>query len=93
MSGFMMGMLFVKFITPLARFLKLWIPMAAILPNAVDAVAAINAMAKVFQMAFMSEWCMPPENNELYNLNEKPVQLPNTLASVKEKIIIIKMGE
>jgi hypothetical protein len=44
-------------------------------------------------MAFTSEWCMPPENNELYNLVEKPVQLPNTFASVNEKIMMIRMGE
>ena len=68
-------------------------PIAARLPSRVDAVAAIVAMANVFQMAFISEWCMPPVNSELYNLVENPVQLPSTLASVKEKIIMIRMGE
>lgn len=50
-------------------------------------------MANVFQMAFISEWCIPPVNKELYSLVENPVQLPSTFASVKENIIIIKMGE
>ena len=68
-------------------------PIAARLPSRVEAVAAIVAIANVFQMAFISEWCMPPVNSELYNLVENPVQLPNTLASVKEKIIMIRMGE
>ena len=68
-------------------------PIAAMLPSAVDAVAASMAMAKVFQMAFISEWCMPPVKRELYSLVENPVQLPNTLASVKEKIIMIRIGE
>ena len=68
-------------------------PIAARLPSRVEAVAAIVAIANVFQMAFISEWCIPPVNSELYSLVENPVQLPSTLASVKEKIIIIRMGE
>lgn len=67
-------------------------PMAAMLPSAVLAVAASRAMANVFQIAFISEWCIPPVN-KLYSLVENPVQLPSTFASVKENIIIIKMGE
>jgi hypothetical protein len=57
------------------------------------AVAARSAMANVFQMAFISEWCIPPMNSELYSLVENPVQLPSTLASVKENAIIIRIGE
>jgi hypothetical protein len=44
-------------------------------------------------MALVNEWCIPPEKSELYNLNENPVQLPKTFASVKEKTIIIRIGE
>jgi hypothetical protein len=66
--------------------------MAAMLPKAVETVAAINAIKMVLTMASISELFMPPEKSELYSLNEKPVQLPNTFASVNEKIMIIRMG-
>ena len=63
------------------------------LPSRVEAVAAISAMANVFQMAFISEWCIPPMNSELYRRVENPVQLPSTFASVNENIMIINIGE
>ena len=34
-----------------------------------------------------------PVNSELYSLVENPVQLPSTFASVKENIMIIRIGE
>jgi hypothetical protein len=45
--------------------LKLYIPIAAILPRMVETVAAIKAIAKVFSMALINEWCIPPEKSEL----------------------------
>lgn len=58
-----------------------------------ETVAAIMAIANVFQRALTSECCTLPAKRELYNFVEKPVQLPNTLASVNEKIMMIKIGE
>jgi hypothetical protein len=92
-SGFMIGILFVKFMTERARLFKLKIPIAATLPNAVDTVAAIKAITNVLIIALINEWCIPPEKSELYNLKENPVQLPNTFASVNEKTMIIRIGE
>ena len=48
--------------------------------NADALLQVYEEMARVF-----------PEKSELYSLNEKPVQLPNTFASVNEKIMIIRM--
>ena len=93
MSAFIIGMALAKFITRRVRVRRLKMPMAAMLPNAVLAVAASMAMANVFQMALVSEWCMPPVKRELYSLVENPVQLPSTLASVKENTMMIRIGE
>jgi hypothetical protein len=67
-------------------------PIAAIVPKIVAANAAINPMMSVFHKALASEWWIPPWKIEAYSLSEKPVQLPKTLASVNEKIMIIRMG-
>ena len=92
-SAFIIGMAFPKFITCRERLRRLKIPMAAMLPNIVEMDAASMAMANVFHKAPTSERCTPPVNNELYSFVENPVQLPSTLASVKEKIIMIRIGE
>lgn len=92
-SAFIIGMALAKFITCRVRCRRLKMPMAAKLPRRVLAVAAISAMTKVFPIALISEWCMPPVKSELYSLVENPVQLPSTLASVNENIMIIRIGE
>ena len=92
-SAFIIGIALAKFITWRVRDRRLKIPIAAILPNSVETVAAIIAMANVFHNALTNERCTPPVNSELYNLVENPVQFPKTFASVNEKIIIIRIGE
>lgn len=63
------------------------------LPKKVDAAEAMTAMANVFQIAPTNECCTLPANKELYNLREKPVQLPNTFESVNEKNMMIAIGK
>ena len=92
MSGLRIGMLFTKLTTLRLRYLRSLMPMAATVPRSVDTVAATKAMIKVFFMASMSELFTPPEKSEVYNSVEKPVQLPSTLDSVKEKMAMITIG-
>ena len=92
-SGFNIGMLLTKLTALRALAFKLKIPIAATLPNKVDTVAAIMAIANVFQSALTNECCTLPAKRELYNFVENPVQLPSTFAYVNEKIMIIKIGE
>ena len=92
-SGFNIGMLLTKLTALRALAFKLKIPIAATLPNKVDTVAAIMAIANVFQRALTNECCTLPAKRELYNFVENPVQLPSTFASVNEKIMIIRIGE
>ena len=54
-SPFKMGMLFTKPMVLRARFFKLKMPIAVMLPNKVDAVAAIRAIVTVFINAFINE--------------------------------------
>ena len=51
-------------------------------------------MIRVFSMALMSEPvpCMFPVKRFEYSFPEKPVQLPRTLLSVKEKIAMNTIG-
>ena len=93
MSEFIIGMLFMKLTVWRALFLKLNIPMAAMLPKRVDIAEAIRAMAKVFPIAPTNECCTFPAKRELYSFKEKPVQLPNTFASVNEKNMIMAIGK
>jgi hypothetical protein len=60
----------------------------------VDIEAATKAIRSVFCMADMSEPepCMSPVNRLVYSLVEKPVQLPSTLLSVKEKTAMNTIG-
>jgi hypothetical protein len=68
------------------------IPIAATVPSKVDTEAATKAMIKVFFMASINELLTPPEKSDEYNSVEKPVQLPNTLDSVNEKMAIMAIG-
>ena len=94
MSGLSIGMLFRKLMACLVLPLILCMPIAAIVPNIVETVAAINAMIRVFSIASISEPvpCISPVKRFEYSLVEKPVQLPRTLLSVKENTAMKTIG-
>ena len=58
-SPFKIGIVLINPTAFRLRARKLNIPMAAILPNKVETVAAMKAMAIVLIQAFISEWCAP----------------------------------
>ena len=66
--------------------------MAATVPSNVDTVAATRAMINVFLMASINELFTPPPNSDEYSSVENPVQFPNTLDSVNEKMAMMTIG-
>ena len=69
-------------------------PMAARVPSRVDTPAAMSAITSVFFTAEIRVPvpCMSPVKRLEYNWVEKPVQLPRTLLSVKEKMAMNIIG-
>jgi hypothetical protein len=61
-------------------------------PSIVEMKAAVRPIIRVFHKAPESECVTPPFNREAYNFSENPVQFPKTFASVKENIIMIRIG-
>lgn len=94
-SGLSIGMLLRNCIVCFLRPRRLNMPMAAIVPNIVDRLAAMTAMIKVFLTADISEELpfIPPEKRFSYSLSENPVQLPRTLDSVNENTAMNMRGE
>ena len=93
-SGLIIGMLFRKLTACFLRPRRLWMPTAATVPSTIETKAETRAISSVFSTAEISELlpCMLPEKRLAYSFVEKPVQLPSTRLSVKEKIAMNTSG-